>query len=78
MTRRIPLVLSLLAGFVLNGPIAGQYVIRSPYLSEPALAIPYVDSCAAFWSKAYDAHTEDTTRTWAARETSRPPTTNMW
>lgn len=55
MTRRTPLVLGLLALFIPNGPMRAQYVIRSPYLSDPGLAIPYVDSCALFWSKAYDA-----------------------
>jgi mannose/cellobiose epimerase-like protein (N-acyl-D-glucosamine 2-epimerase family) len=32
-----------------------QYVVRSPYLIDPALAVGYVDSCARFWEKAYDS-----------------------
>ncbi len=32
-----------------------QHTYRSPYLADPSLLIGYVDSCAAFWSKAYDA-----------------------
>ena len=32
----------------------GQYAAISPYLAEPARAIPYVDSCAAFWLNAHD------------------------
>jgi mannose/cellobiose epimerase-like protein (N-acyl-D-glucosamine 2-epimerase family) len=34
--------------------LQAQYTIRSPYLLNPELAIPYVDSCASFWSGAYD------------------------
>lgn len=34
---------------------SAQYVLRSPYLADPDLAIPYVDSCAAFWIHAYDS-----------------------
>jgi mannose/cellobiose epimerase-like protein (N-acyl-D-glucosamine 2-epimerase family) len=29
--------------------------VQSPYLANPDLAIGYVDSCAAFWFKAYDS-----------------------
>jgi mannose/cellobiose epimerase-like protein (N-acyl-D-glucosamine 2-epimerase family) len=31
-----------------------QYVPQSPYLQDPSLAIPYVDSCAQFWTQVYD------------------------
>jgi mannose/cellobiose epimerase-like protein (N-acyl-D-glucosamine 2-epimerase family) len=55
MTRRLTVILWLFAVFSPARPILGQYVVRSPYLSDPGLVIPYVDSCAAFWSKAYDA-----------------------
>ncbi len=32
-----------------------QYIPESPYLQEPARAIPYVDSCAQFWTQVYDS-----------------------
>ncbi len=32
-----------------------QYIPQSPYLQNPALAIPYVDSCAQFWTQVYDS-----------------------
>ena len=31
-----------------------QYLVQSKYLQNPDLAIPYVDSCANFWLKAWD------------------------
>ncbi len=31
-----------------------QYTPSSPYLQDPAKAIPYVDSCAQFWTQVYD------------------------
>jgi mannose/cellobiose epimerase-like protein (N-acyl-D-glucosamine 2-epimerase family) len=31
-----------------------QYVPHSPYLQDPSKAIPYVDSCAQFWTQVYD------------------------
>ncbi len=31
-----------------------QYVVQSPYLDTPSLAIGYVDSCAKFWTNAYE------------------------
>ncbi len=35
--------------------ITAQYQIKSPYLQNPDNIIGYVDSCAAFWLKAYDS-----------------------
>lgn len=35
--------------------INAQYQIKSPYLQNPDNIIGYVDSCAAFWLKAYDS-----------------------
>ncbi len=32
-----------------------QYVPQSPYLQDPSRAIPYVDSCAQFWTQVYDS-----------------------
>jgi|GEM_PF-290307 len=32
-----------------------QYAVRCPYLVNPDIAIPYVDSCASFWTRAYDS-----------------------
>ncbi|MFA6598289.1 MAG: AGE family epimerase/isomerase [Ignavibacteriaceae bacterium] len=32
----------------------GQYNVKSPYLQNPDKIIGYIDSCAAFWTKAYD------------------------
>lgn len=34
--------------------LEAQYVVRSPYLNNPALAIGYVDSCAQFWMNTLD------------------------
>jgi hypothetical protein len=30
------------------------YELKCPYLINPELNIPYIDSCARFWTKAYD------------------------
>ncbi len=35
--------------------INAQYQVKSPYLQNPEKVIGYVDSCAAFWVKAYDS-----------------------
>ncbi|MBI2418127.1 MAG: AGE family epimerase/isomerase [Ignavibacteriales bacterium] len=35
--------------------VFAQYQLRSPYLKNPERAIGYMDSCAKFWMKAYDA-----------------------
>ncbi len=40
--------------FLINISYA-QYVPESPYLQDPAKAIPYVDSCAQFWTQVYDS-----------------------
>jgi mannose/cellobiose epimerase-like protein (N-acyl-D-glucosamine 2-epimerase family) len=32
-----------------------QYIPQSPYLQNPSMAIPYVDSCAQFWTQVYDS-----------------------
>lgn len=45
---QILLLLALTAGAL------SQYSIQCPYLINPDLAIPYVDSCASFWFNAYD------------------------
>ncbi len=47
-------ILILLFPLLLNN-VSAQYQIKSPYLANPSLAIGYVDSCAAFWLKAYDS-----------------------
>ena len=39
---------------IINATFA-QYVPRSPYLQDPSKAIPYVDSCADFWTGVYDS-----------------------
>ena len=39
---------------IINATFA-QYVPRSPYLLDPSKAIPYVDSCADFWTGVYDS-----------------------
>ncbi|MGE5498050.1 MAG: AGE family epimerase/isomerase, partial [Syntrophothermus sp.] len=41
--------------FLLPAFISAQQAYRSPYLSNPLLITGYVDSCASFWIKAYDA-----------------------
>ncbi len=40
---------------VLADPATSQYIPHSPYLTNPDLAIPYVDSCASFWTQVYDS-----------------------
>ena len=40
--------------FLINITYA-QYVPQSPYLQDPSRAIPYVDSCAQFWTQVYDS-----------------------
>ena len=35
--------------------VLAQYTVQTPYLSDPTLAIGYVDSCASFWSQVYDS-----------------------
>jgi mannose/cellobiose epimerase-like protein (N-acyl-D-glucosamine 2-epimerase family) len=39
--------------FLVNFSFA-QYVPQSPYLQDPSKTIPYVDSCAQFWTQVYD------------------------
>ena len=39
--------------FLVNISFA-QYVPQSPYLQDPSKTIPYVDSCAQFWTQVYD------------------------
>lgn len=38
----------------INSILQAQYIFTSKYLSNPDLAIGYVDSCANFWFKAWD------------------------
>jgi mannose/cellobiose epimerase-like protein (N-acyl-D-glucosamine 2-epimerase family) len=40
--------------FALPTLLSAQLSFRSPYLADPSLVAGYVDSCAAFWTKAYD------------------------
>jgi len=42
----------LLIFFYVN--LFSQYQVKSKYLTEPELAISFVDSCAKFWQKAWD------------------------
>jgi len=46
-----PIIISLI---IFISSLNAQYTVKSPYLQNPDLAIGYVDSCAAFWTKAYD------------------------
>lgn len=39
---------------VLAVSLSAQYTPTSPYLNNPDLFIPYVDSCARFWFNSYD------------------------
>jgi mannose/cellobiose epimerase-like protein (N-acyl-D-glucosamine 2-epimerase family) len=53
MGNRI-LILILAANTLISFAHA-QYIVRSPYMQNPDLAIGYVDSCARFWFRAYDS-----------------------
>jgi mannose/cellobiose epimerase-like protein (N-acyl-D-glucosamine 2-epimerase family) len=40
---------------LIAGTAIAQYTPQSPYLQDPSKAIPYVDSCAQFWTQVYDS-----------------------
>lgn len=46
-------ILLILSAITFQG--FSQYQIKSPYLENPSLVIGYADSCAKFWTKAYDS-----------------------
>lgn len=53
--KHFPVIFLLLTIFSGYSQTFSQYTPESPYLNDPDRLIAYVDSCARFWFKSYDA-----------------------